>query len=145
MSGTKRLEPKLDGVRVLMVVSFEPGMYDHPEPVATCYSRNGKIFENFTHIEDQITNNVQSIIALLGSEIGNCRNGFVFDGEVVGASFNELMKQARRKTDAKADDTVFHVFDVMPLADFQRGHCNAQFRKRVTAMNNLKPLLENLS
>ena len=33
----------------------------------------------------------------------------------------------------------------MPLADFQRGHCNAQFRKRVTAMNNLKPLLENLS
>ncbi len=35
MSGTKRLEPKLDGVRVLMVVSFEPGMYEHPEPVAT--------------------------------------------------------------------------------------------------------------
>ena len=145
MSGTKRLEPKLDGVRVLMVVSMEPGMYDHPEPVATCYSRNGKIFENFTHIEDQVTNNVQSIIALLGSEIGNCTKGFVFDGEVVGASFNELMKQARRKTDAKADDTVFHVFDVMPLADFQRGHCNAQFRKRITAMNNLRPLLENLS
>jgi DNA ligase-1 len=145
MSGTKRLEPKLDGVRVLMVVSMEPGMYDHPEPVATCYSRNGKIFENFTHIEDQVTNNVQSIIALLGSKIGNCSKGFVFDGEVVGASFNELMKQARRKTDAKADDTVFHVFDVMPLADFQRGHCNAQFRKRVTAMNNLRPLLEDLS
>ena len=145
MSGTKRLEPKLDGVRVLMVVSMEPGMYDHPEPVATCYSRNGKIFENFTHIEDQVTNNVQSIIALLGSKIGNCSKGFVFDGEVVGASFNELMKQARRKTDAKADDTVFHVFDVMPLADFQRGHCNAQFRKRITAMNNLRPLLENLS
>ena len=145
MSGTKRLEPKLDGVRVLMVVSFEPGMYDHPEPVATCYSRNGKIFENFTHIEDQVTNNVQSIIALLGSKIGNCSKGFVFDGEVVGASFNELMKQARRKTDAKADDTVFHVFDVMPLADFQRGHCNAQFRKRITAMNNLRPLLEDLS
>ena len=145
MSGTKRLEPKLDGVRVLMVVSMEPGMYDHPEPVATCYSRNGKIFENFTHIEDQVTANVRKIIALLGREIGNCTKGFVFDGEVVGASFNELMKQARRKTNAKSDDTVFHVFDVMPLADFQRGHCNAQFRKRVTAMNNLRPLLENLS
>ena len=145
MSGTKRLEPKLDGVRVLMVVSFEPGMYDHPEPVATCYSRNGKIFENFTHIEDQVTTNVRKIITLLGKDIGNCTKGFVFDGEVVGASFNELMKQARRKTDAKADDTVFHVFDVMPLADFQRGHCNAQFRKRVTAMNNLRPLLEDLS
>ena len=145
MSGTKRLEPKLDGVRVLMVVSFEPGMYDHPEPVATCYSRNGKIFENFTHIEDQVTTNVRKIITLLGKDIGNCTKGFVFDGEVVGASFNELMKQARRKTDAKADDTVFHVFDVMPLADFQRGHCNAQFRKRITAMNNLRPLLEDLS
>ena len=145
MSGTKRLEPKLDGVRVLMVVSMEPGMYDHPEPVATCYSRNGKIFENFTHIEDQVTTNVRKIITLLGKDIGNCTKGFVFDGEVVGASFNELMKQARRKTDAKADDTVFHVFDVMPLADFQRGHCNAQFRKRITAMNNLRPLLEDLS
>ena len=145
MSGTKRLEPKLDGVRVLMVVSFEPGMYDHPEPVATCYSRNGKIFENFTHIEDQVTANVRKIITLLGSDIGNCTKGFVFDGEVVGASFNELMKQARRKTNAKSDDTVFHVFDVMPLADFQRGHCNAQFRKRVTAMNNLAPLFTDLS
>ena len=145
MAGTKRLEPKLDGVRVLMVVSFEPGMYDHPEPVATCYSRNGKIFENFTHIEDQVTTNVRKIITLLGNDIGNCTKGFVFDGEVVGASFNELMKQARRKTDAKADDTVFHVFDVMPLADFQRGHCNAQFRKRVSAMNNLVPLFTDLS
>jgi DNA ligase-1 len=163
MSGTKRLEPKLDGVRVLMVVSFEPGMYDHPEPIATCYSRNGKVFENFTHIEDQVTSNVRKIITLLGKEIGNCSKGFVFDGEVVGASFNELMTQARRKTDAKADDTVFHVFDVMPLADFQRGHCNAhvfdvmpladfqrghcnaQFRKRVTAMNNLAPLFADLS
>ncbi len=145
MAGTKRLEPKLDGVRVLMVVSFEPGMYDHPEPVATCYSRNGKIFENFTHIEDQVTTNVRKIITLLGNDIGNCTKGFVFDGEVVGASFNELMKQARRKTDAKADDTVFHVFDVMPLADFQRGHCNAQFRKRVSAMNNLVPLFNELS
>ena len=114
MSGTKRLEPKLDGVRVLMVVSFEPGMYDHPEPVATCYSRNGKIFENFTHIEDQVTTNVRKIITLLGNEIGNCTKGFVFDGEVVGASFNELMKQA-------------------------------QFRKRVTAMNNLAPLFTDLS
>ena len=59
MSGTKRLEPKLDGVRVLMVVSCEPGMYNLTEPVATCYSRNGKIFENFTHIEDQVTHKTQ--------------------------------------------------------------------------------------
>jgi hypothetical protein len=41
MKGTKRLEPKLDGVRVLMLVSMlDSGIY------ATCYSRNGKVFEN---------------------------------------------------------------------------------------------------
>ena len=145
MSGTKRLEPKLDGVRVLMIVSFTPGMYGHAEPIATCYSRNGKIFENFSHIEDQVTQNARKIISLLGPNIGNNKEGFVFDGEVVGASFNELMKQARRKTDVKSTDTIFNVFDVMPLVDFRRGHCNAQLRKRIEALNNLTTLFDNLS
>ena len=46
MKGTKRLEPKLDGVRVLLVVIYN----DAGEIITTCYSRNGKVFENFTHI-----------------------------------------------------------------------------------------------
>jgi DNA ligase 1 len=55
------------------------------------------------------------------------------------------MKQARRKTDVKSTDTIFNVFDVMPLVDFRRGHCNAQLRKRIEALNNLTTLFDNLS
>jgi len=134
MSGTKRLEPKLDGVRVLMVVD---------EGVATCYSRNGKVFENFGHIEEQVFLNHNAIIARLGNSIGDT-SCYVFDGEVVGASFNELMKQARRKTDVNATDTVFNVFDVMSLADFRRGHCNAQLRKRIEVLENLRSLFNTI-
>ena len=51
MKGIKRLEPKLDGVRVLMMVIPS----DFGDVTTVSYSRNGKIFENFKHIEDQIS------------------------------------------------------------------------------------------
>jgi DNA ligase-1 len=57
MKGTKRLEPKLDGVRVLMVVTISDGLS------VTSYSRNGKVFENFTHIEEQIKDNLTRLTA----------------------------------------------------------------------------------
>ena len=58
MKGIKRLEPKLDGVRVLMIVIYN----DAGEVVTTCYSRNGKIFENFFHIEKQVHENFTKLV-----------------------------------------------------------------------------------
>jgi DNA ligase-1 len=132
MKGVKRLEPKLDGVRVLMVVLPPSGMF---EGTAVCYSRNGKVFDNFTHIEDQILNNIRQLVGsadrAAGISGGLLTEGFVLDGEVVGNSFQELMRQARRKENVAAEDSVFHVFDIIPLADFKRGHWNAQLYKRI--------------
>jgi DNA ligase-1 len=132
MKGVKRLEPKLDGVRVLMVVLPPSGMF---EGTAVCYSRNGKVFDNFTHIEDQILNNIRQLVGsadrAAGISSGLLTEGFVLDGEVVGNSFQELMRQARRKENVAAEDSVFHVFDIIPLADFKRGHWNAQLYKRI--------------
>ncbi len=139
MKGVKRLEPKLDGVRVLMVVLPPSGMFDGN---ATCYSRNGKIFENFTHIEEQILNNIRQLISAADgtSRIpsGLLTEGFVLDGEVVGNSFQELMRQARRKENVAAEDSVFHVFDILPLADFKRGYWNAQLYKRIDLLRGME-------
>jgi DNA ligase-1 len=114
MKGIKRLEVKLDGVRVLAVVQGSS---------VTLYSRNGKPFENFPHVAEAIAANRKSIGAFDGR--------YVLDGEIVGASFQQLMRQAQRKTDADTTDMVYHVFDIIPLDSFQEGHYNAQQSKRL--------------
>lgn len=137
MSGLKRLEPKLDGVRVLMFVYPSKGENTH----VISYSRNGKMFENFNHIEMQIGE-----VALKMSKRFRAWStaGFVLDGEVVGNSFQELMRQARRKENVQAEDSVFHIFDLIPMVDFRRGHFNAQLSKRVEVLNSLSDIFDTL-
>jgi DNA ligase-1 len=132
----------LDGVRALFVVI--PG--DDGEVTTICYSRNGKQFDNFGHIEEQIRDNYTTIVrACAGADQGRSLiNGFVLDGEVIGNTFQELMRQARRKTDVQADDSVFNVFDIVPLEDFRRGHWNAQLRKRIALLDAIRPVVDTL-
>jgi DNA ligase-1 len=61
----------------------------------------------------------------------------------VGESFQALMKQAQRKSDAKTDNMVYHIFDVLPIADFERGYWNAQQRKRTEFLENSKQHIES--
>lgn len=141
MKGMKRLEPKLDGVRVLMtVIPSDFGV------TVVSYSRNGKIFENFTHIEEQISLNWTTLVrACAGVDQGRSLvDGFVLDGEVIGNTFQELMRQARRKTDVQADDSVFNIFDIVPLQDFRNGHWNAQLKKRIALLDNMRPVIHNM-
>lgn len=130
MQGVKQLEPKLDGCRILLVV-------DHIQH-ATCYSRNGKIFENFQKIEDQVTKYLSNF--LVNNELFNdtFSDGFVLDGEVVGNTFQELMRQARRKSNVDADDSVFHIFDILPLKDFKLGHWDASLSSRMEVLEEIK-------
>jgi DNA ligase-1 len=128
LRGTKRLEVKLDGVRVLAVVSG-----------ATCtlYSRNGKVFENFPHIVEAVLD------ARKAFQHGRGTGGhFVLDGEIVGESFQKLMKQAHRKSDAKTDGMVYHIFDIIPLDALKEGHCNLQQYKRLEWLDSAKSALE---
>ena len=142
MKGTKRLEPKLDGVRALFVIIPS----DDGEITTICYSRNGKQFDNFTHIEEQIRDNfVKLVRACNGTDQGRSLvNGFVLDGEVIGNTFQELMRQARRKSDVQADDSVFNIFDIVPLEDFRRGHWNAQLRKRIALLDAMRPVVDTM-
>lgn len=135
MKGTMRLEPKLDGVRVLMWCAYD----SKSDAVAVVpYSRNGKVFENFGHIETQIANHLKGIYEITGYD------NFFLDGEVVGKSFNELMRVARKKDGATAEDSVFHVFDFIPSINFTEGHWNAQLHKRLNILNKIRPSIDNM-
>jgi DNA ligase-1 len=126
LKGIKRLECKLDGVRVLAVVQGTD---------VTLYSRNGKQFENFPQIVQAIEEHRKAFFNIpYGGR-------FVLDGEIVGESFQKLMKQAHRKSDAVTDGMVYHVFDIIPLDSFVEGHYNAQQHKRIEMLERVRALL----
>lgn len=145
MTGEKRLEMKLDGVRALFVVDFMGDTSLDRKPVVTCYSRNGKIFENFNHVCNDIADNAD-VLSRMCKVMGHSMvDGFVLDGEVMGNSFNELMKQARRKTDVESSDSVFYAFDILPLADFRQGFWNAQQHKRSATLEEMRPVFDKMT
>ncbi len=122
MKGPKRLEVKLDGVRVIAILSGAG---------VTLYSRNGKVFDNFHDIEDELRENLRYIREALGNR------QIVLDGEIVGESFQKLMRQAHRKSDAQTHGMRYHIFDWMPLEDFERGHWNRQQDRRLETLSQL--------
>ena len=103
VEGVKLIEVKLDGVRVITVV--------YPNGHVEQYSRNGKELVNFEHIKRQISKH-----AIFFAE------PIVLDGEVMSASFQDLMKQVHRKSDVEANDAVLNLFDILTLKEFNRGH-----------------------
>ena len=103
MVGKKQIEVKLDGVRVLAVC--KGGKVE-------LFSRNGKQFHNFPHIIEEI----ESVLAVKPAPY-DC----VLDGEVMSKDFQDLMKQVHRKDGKAATDSVLHLFDFIPLADFLKG------------------------
>ena len=129
MTGLKRIECKLDGVRVLAVITRN---------TVNLYSRNGRRFDNFPQIEQDL----ESIKGKL-KYIFDKNNGIVLDGEIVGESFQALMKQAQRKTNAETKDMTYYVFDWIPLEDFERGYWNAQQHKRTKLLESHRELFES--
>jgi len=127
MKGRKRLEVKLDGVRVLAVFNGRG---------CTLYSRNGKAFENFPQIQEFLEDHRH--LFAHGARTGG---RFVLDGEIVGESFQKLMRQAHRKSDAETTGMVYHVFDMIPLEDFERGFWNAQQHKRLALLDKARERL----
>jgi len=128
LKGSKRLECKLDGVRVLAVVNGAN---------VTLYSRNGKEFENFPQVAAAIEEYRAAFRYGLASG-----GRFVLDGEIVGESFQKLMKQAHRKSNVKTDGMVYHIFDIIPLDDFSRGFWNAQQHKRLAILEQAEPQIK---
>jgi len=130
MKGLKRIEQKLDGVRVLAVMT---------KNTVNLYSRNGKPFENFPHIVDQL----DAIAPALFQAWSTGRyKSLVLDGEIIGESFQALMKQAQRKSDVETTGMVYSVFDIIPLEDFERGYWNNQQDRRLKTLEDMRHIFE---
>lgn len=126
IKGKKLLEPKLDGVRSVLII-------DAGAKTATIYSRNGKILENFGHITSAVEANIELF-----------ERSIVIDGEIVSSSFQALMKQVHRKSDADAADARLMAFDVLPLSEFQKGKSVLGQKRRSKLLQSMKPVLDKI-
>jgi DNA ligase-1 len=133
LQGRKRLEVKLDGVRVLAVVTGDS---------VTLYSRSGKPFDNFSAVEYDIEQIIPGLRSAL--DFSSSQN-FVLDGEIVGESFQKLMRQAHRKSDADTTGMVYHVFDVIPLQAFESGRHGLSQSERLGQLERCRDLLRGTS
>lgn len=96
---TVYVEPKLDGYRALCFVE--------DNGTVTLYTRNGKMIEGFTAIEEELT---------------QLPWGMVYDGEITGKenAFNDMQKNVFKK--GKTDkEGILNVFDVLPINEFMEG------------------------
>ena len=104
--GLKLIDHKLDGVRLLTVIDVE-------NQTIIQYTRNGIINDRFTIISE----NLAPLLSALNESI-------VLDGEVMSTNFQALMTQVNRKKLVDTTDSVLHLFDCIPLADFKIGKSN---------------------
>ena len=120
ITGNCLVEYKYDGVRVIAIIKNNK---------ATLYSRNGKIFNNFPHIEE----------ALSKQEYNN----LVLDGEVMSDDFQALMKQVYRKSGAETDDAYLALFDLIPLSEFNNGKSQLNTIERKQQLDKLSKTFES--
>lgn len=119
--GSKLIEVKLDGVRVITIV--------YPDGRVDMFSRNGKELVNFPHIKEQFKKTATGITEPM-----------VFDGEVMSHSFQDLMKQVHRKDNVEAGDARLHLFDLLPLEAFEQGIYSVSQENRSSKLRAWKEL-----
>lgn len=105
MVGTKLLDVKLNGVRIITILDIERG-------TVTQYSREGRQNDRF-----------EAITTALAKLLPKLKQSLVLDGEMISRNFQELMKQVNRKENVDTSDAKLALFDVLPLADFLEGEC----------------------
>tara|TARA_A100001015_G_C15029046_1_gene732098 strand:+ start:1142 stop:2401 length:1260 start_codon:yes stop_codon:yes gene_type:complete len=112
--GEVLIENKYDGVRCIAIVQNNS---------ATLYSRNGKVFPNFPHIEEALSK--------------PHFNNMVFDGEIMSDNFQALMKQVYRKTDVDTSDAYLALFDVLDLEEYNKGKGTLNTLERKQVLENM--------
>ena len=107
MVGDVIVEPKLDGVRVIVICDVD-------KDEVKLFSRNGKELSNFPEINKQF----DDMLDQMGESM-------VFDGEVMSDDFQTLMREIHRKGGAKTKDAKLNLFDCLPLSEFKNGGSNS--------------------
>ena len=110
-----RVEPKLDGLRCVVVKSGGE---------VTMFTRSGSNIDTLPRIKAAIERSPW--------------DNFVLDGEVMGADWNEsasvVMSHKRGKDDS---GMIFHVFDAVPFTDWRDGECDLDLSTRAELVGEL--------
>ena len=75
----------------------------------------------------------------------------MFDGEIMSASFQDLMKQLNRKDNINTSDSKYYIFDMLPLKEFSRTYSTLGQLERmekiaeIIKLNNTSELLDTLT
>jgi DNA ligase-1 len=106
------IEPKHDGVRVLIAVNHDGS--------ATYFSRNGRELDMFEHISD-----AANVVRRALSKKFGWRTGVMLDGEMVSLSkkFGDISGAIHRK-DAQVRHAVFRCFGALAIEHFRKGACD---------------------
>jgi DNA ligase-1 len=120
MVGEMIVEPKLDGVRVIVICDVD-------KDEVKLFSRNGKELLNFPEINKQFDDALDQM-----------SESMVFDGEVMSDDFQTLMREIHRKGGAKTKDAKLNLFDCMPLEDFMAGGCDGDIMMRKTMLEKFE-------
>ena len=120
MVGEMLIEPKLDGVRVIVICDVD-------KDEVKLFSRNGKELSNFPEINKQFDEMLDQM-----------SESIVFDGEVMSDDFQTLMREIHRKGGAKTDDAVLNVFDCLPLDYFKMGEYEMTLAKRKQILDDFE-------
>ena len=107
MVGNVIVEPKLDGVRVIVICDVD-------KDEVKLFSRNGKELSNFPTINKTFDDMLDQM-----------SESMVFDGEVMSDDFQTLMREIHRKGGAKTKDAKLNLFDCLPLSEFKNGGSNS--------------------
>jgi DNA ligase-1 len=126
LTGKKIIEVKLDGMRVITIV--------YPDGRVDQYSRNGKELLNFDVIKNQIAKHAKFF-----------KQPVVLDGEVMSSSFQDLMKQAHRKSDVQTNDAILNLFDILTLSEFQQGvGYDVQINRSIALKSWYEPIADHM-
>lgn len=119
------LQFKLDGVRFITFCDIENQTVTH-------YSRNGKENHNFPYITEAF----RKLLPKLSESM-------VFDGEMMGESFQSLMTQVNRKDNVDTKNNKLVLFDCLPLQDFKNGVSEIPQSQRIEMLNQFLRIIED--
>ena len=91
----------------------------------TLYSRNGSVYKNFPSIEE-------SLLEIFGER------ELVLDGEIMSSDFQSMQQSAfANKRGTTVGDVKFHVFDFLPIEEWNTGKFECKKSVRLEVLNGL--------
>ena len=129
LSGNKSIEPKLDGTRMLALVSNSS---------VILYNKNGSPFQNFHNIKESLSDCSHICRHIVGGTLTSFIGaGFVLDGILVTNPDVHSKLNVNSTDIVPVEDSVLYIFDIIPLTDFRNGEWGVEYNKRKRALDEI--------